>query len=221
MVPIQKHMLNNPTINTGNEGYDFIIKVIQYLENSFKIHFFITPKDFDVLYRWYEKRIPVRIVEESIAAVVERWSQKNKKISSFSNFYYEVKKNFETFLQLHVGAESRTGPPSLSSVVSEHENGYEYVYAAWENFFENFPGDLAALKEDFERVFQQLRNKEKVEAAPVYEKLVDLFKEDETLKLKVALFNRNLAPELRKPEIENRYRLNYLRSKYNIPDFED
>lgn len=214
-------MMDKLTSNTGNDGYDFIIKVIQYLENTFNIHFFITPKDFDVLYRWYEKRIPPRVIEESIAAVVERWSQKNKKISSFSNFYYQVKKDFETFLQLHVGAESKTRPPILSGGVNKHENGNEYEYAARENFFKNFPGDLASLKKDFERIFQQVKSKEKVEAAPVYEKLVDLFKEDETLKLKVAVFNRNLAPELRKPEIENRYRLNYLRSKYNIPDFED
>lgn len=215
--------MNNPPANTGNEGYDFIIKVIQYLENSFKIHFFITPKDFDVLYRWYEKRIPLRVIEESIVAVVERWTQKNKKISSFSNFYYQVKKDFETFLQLQVGAESKSR--LADSLAGDRENDdvyeYEYEYAVWENFFKNFPGDLAALKEDFERIFQQVKNKEKVEAAPVYEKLVDLFKDDETLKLKVAIFNRNLAPELRKPEIENRYRLNYLRSKYNIPDFED
>lgn len=209
--------MNKPTANTGNEGYDFIIMVIQYLENSFKIHFFITPKDFDVLYRWYEKRIPLRVIEESIAAVVERWSQKNKKISSFSNFYYQVKKDFETFLQLNVGAESKTTRANSLAADSESGNGYGYEYAAWENFFKNFPNDLAALKEDFERIFQLLKNKEEVEAAPVYEKLVDLFKEDETLKLKVAIFMRHLAPELRKPEIENRYRLNYLRSKYNIP----
>ncbi|MDQ1354447.1 MAG: hypothetical protein QG657_4756 [Acidobacteriota bacterium] len=213
--------MNNPPANTGNEGYDFIIKVIQYLENSFKIHFFITPKDFDVLYHWYEKRIPLRVIEESIVAVVERWTQKNKKISSFSNFYYQVKKDFETFLQLQVGAESKSRLTDSMAGDRENENVFEYEYTAWENFFNNFPGDLAALKEDFERIFQQVKNKEKVEAVPVYEKLVDLFKEDETLKLKVAIFYRNLAPELRKPEIENRYRLNYLRSKYNIPDFED
>ncbi len=214
-------MMDKSAANTGNDGCDFIIKVIQYLENSFKIHFFITPKDFDVLYRWYEKRIPPRVIEESIAAVVERWSQKNKKISSFSNFYYEVKKNFETFLQLHIGAESKTIPADSLARDSENGNAYGFEYAAWENFLENFPSDLVALKEDFERIFQQVKNKEKVESAPVYEKLVDLFKEDETLKLKVAVFNWNLAPELRKPEIENRYRLNYLRSKYNIPDFEE
>lgn len=214
-------MMDKSAANTKDEGYDFIIKVIQYLENSFKIYFFITPKDFDVLYRWYEKRIPLRVIEESIAAVVERWSQKNKKISSFSNFYYQVKKDFETFLQLHVGAESKTIPADSLAGDSENGNVKGNEHAVWENFFKNFPNELAALKEDFERIFQWVKNKENVEAAPIYAKLVDLFKDDETLKLKVAIFNRNLAPELRKPEIENRYRLNYLRSKYNIPDFEN
>ena len=135
----------NPAAYQGNEGYDFIIKVIQYLENSFKIHFFITPKDFDVLYRWFEKRIPLRVIEESIAAVVDRWTQKNKKISSFSNFYYQVKKDFETFLQLQVGAESKNIPGGKpGSMDCETGNGYDYEYVAWENFFKDFPVTLFA-----------------------------------------------------------------------------
>jgi len=203
---------SNQSNSSDNAGRDFVIKVIQYLENSFGITFFITTKDFDVLYRWYEKRIPIHIVKESISNVVERWTQKNKKIYSFSNFYYEVKKNFTVFLQLSVGRETE-------GEASEPETAANR-YAEIENFFKNYPDDLITLKGEFERIFQQLKNKENVELDPVYKKLVDLFELDETLNLKVAVFIRSLAPELRKPEIKNRYRLNYLLNKYNIPDFE-
>ncbi len=203
---------SNQSYGNDNAGRDFVIKVIQYLENSFGITFFITTKDFDVLYRWYEKRIPIHIVKESISNVVERWTQKNKKIYSFSNFYYEVKKSFTTFLQLSVGRETE-------GEASEPETAANR-YAEIENFFKNYPDDLITLKGEFERIFQQLKNKENVDLDPVYKKLVDLFKEDEALNLKVTVFIRSLAPELRKPEIKNRYRLNYLLNKYNIPDFE-
>jgi hypothetical protein len=198
--------------NKKDGGYDFVIKVIQYLENTFGIRFFITPKDFDVVYRWYEKRIPIHIVKESMANVVERRTQKNKKISGFSNFYYQVKKNFETFLQLSVGAESEA--PQVDSKVDE--NPFEEI----ENFFKNYPEELISLKEDFETLSRQIKNKENVDPAPVYKKLADLFAEDEEINLKVTIFTRSLAPELRKPEIKNRYRINYLINKYHIPDFE-
>jgi hypothetical protein len=198
--------------NKKDDGYDFVIKVIQYLEYTFGIRFFITPKDFDVVYRWYEKRIPIHIVKESIATAVERRIQENKKISSFSNFYYQVKKNFETFLQLSLGAESET-PQADSNV---EENPYEEI----ENFFKNYPEDLIPLKQDFETLFRQIKNRADIDPAPVYKKLADLFAGDEELSLKVAVFSRSLAPGLRKPEIKDRYRINYLINKYHIPDFE-
>lgn len=202
----------SPVNNKKDDGYDFIINVIQYLENTFGIRFFITPKDFDVVYRWYEKRIPIHIVKESINIVVERRIQKNKKISGFSNFYYQVKKNFETFLQLSLGAESEA--PQVDSKVEK--DPYEEI----ENFFKNYPEELIPLKEDFETIFRQIKNKENVDPAPVYKKLVDLFAGDEEINLKVTIFTRSLAPELRKPGIKNRYRINYLINKYHIPDFE-
>jgi hypothetical protein len=203
---------SSQSYDNDNAGRDFVIKVIQYLENTYGIIFFITTKDFDVLYRWYEKRIPIHIVKESISNVVERWSQKNKKIYSFSNFYYEVKKNFKAFLQMSVGRETE-------GEVSETEAAAN-IYTEIENFFKNYPDDLVTLKGEFEGIYQQVKNKENVELEPLYERLVDLFKEDEALNLKVTVFTQSLAPELRKPEIKNRYRLNYLLNKYNIPDFD-
>lgn len=199
-----------PVDNGKNDGYDFVTRTVLFLENTYGIRFFITPKDFDVLYRWYEKRIPFPIVRESIGNVVERWKEKNKTVYSFSNFSYEVKKNFKTFLQLNVGA-------SVDVVRDKPETG---EFAEAEHFFEHFPPGLVTLKQDFEEIFRQVKNKEAIEPAPVYRKLVELFNDDEELNIKAAVFLRGLAPELRKPEIENRYRLNYLLNKYRIPDFE-
>lgn len=196
--------------NGKNDGYDFVTRSILFLEDTYGIHFFITPKDFDVLYRWYEKRIPFPIVKESITNVVNRWKENNKKIYSFSNFSYEVKKRFSSFLQLNVGASV--------DVIRDKPGGDEYAEA--DHFFEHFPPALIPLKQDFEEIFRQVKSKEEIEPAPVYRKLVELFKENEELNIKAAVFTRGLARELRKPEIENRYRLNYLLNKYRIPDFE-
>ncbi|MCP5106564.1 MAG: hypothetical protein GY950_24480 [bacterium] len=125
-----------------------------------------------------------------------------------------MKKNFEAFLQLNVGTAA------AGETLSTEPKGEENEFAPIERFFENYPPQLPALKEDFERVFQQVKNKEEIDLAPVHGKLTDLFKDDEELNMKVTIFTRSLAPELRKPEIENRYRLNYLLNKYKIPDFE-
>jgi len=189
--------------------HDFVIKIIQYLENHYGITFFITTKDFDALYNWWEKRIPIGLIKESIAKVVERWTAKNKEIYSFSNFTYEVRKNFKDFLQLNVGIETR------EEETAEGKNEFEEI----DNFFNNYPDELAELKADFETIFQQLKNKESFDLESLNQKMPDLFKEDSELNLKTSVFMKSLSPELRKPEIEQRYRLNYLINKFNIPDF--
>ena len=194
------------TSDNKTADYDYIIKIIQYLDREHKIVFFITPKDFDLLYRWWEKRIPMKIIEESISNVASRWKEKKRKLSSFSNCYYEVKKNFKSFLELNVGA-----------AVTE-EKGEEYGNI--EHFFSNYPAELAALKEEFETIFRKLKVKEEFELDGINEKLLGLFKDDEELDMKVEVFIKNLAPRLRSPAIKRKYRLNYLINKFNIPDFD-
>jgi hypothetical protein len=196
-----------------NEDKDFVIEIIQYLQNKYEIIFFITPRDFDVLYNWWEKRIPLRIVKESIINVVERWKEKGKDINSFANFRYEVKKKFKAFLQLSLGSEKSEN----ETQTQEEKNPFAEI----NHFFDNYPDQLIPLKEEFDNIYQKIKNNKSVvvELTRTHEKLVNLFKNDNELNLKVRIFLDNLSPELRKPEIEQRYRLNYLINKFNIPDF--
>jgi len=193
---------------------DFVIEIIQYLQNKYEIIFFITPRDFDVLYNWWEKRIPLRIVKESIINVVDRWKGKGKAIDSFANFSYEVRKNFKAFLQLSLGSEK-----SEDETQSPEEKD---PFAEINHFFDNYPLQLNSLKEEFDNIYRKIKNNESidVELTRIHETLADLFKDDNELNLKVRIFLDNLSPALRKPEIEQRYRLNYLINKFNIPDFD-
>jgi hypothetical protein len=197
-----------------DEDKDFVIKIIQYLQNKFNIIFFITPADFDILYNWWEKRIPPRIIKESIMNVVPRWEKKGKNIKSFTNFRYEVKKNFKAFLQLEVGNENS----KYEVQIPEEKDPLEEITY----FLNNYPAPLISLKEDFSNLYREIteKNNTQAELARTYEKLVDIFKNDKELNVKVRIFLDNLSPKLRKPEIEQRYRLNYLLNKFSIPDFE-
>lgn len=197
-----------------DEDKDYVIKIIQYLQFRHGIIFFITSKDFDALYNWWHKRIPLHIVKESITAVVERWGGKNKKIHSFSNFRYDVRKNFKNFLQLQVGSD--TGNQDTDTGKEEEKGEFREI----EHFFNHYPEDLNELKEEFETIFKHLKNQESVELKAVHQRLTDLFKDDNELNLKTSIFLKNLSPELRKPEIEQKYRLNYLLNKFKIPDFD-
>lgn len=194
-----------------DKGRDYIIRVIQYLDYKHGIVFFISPRDFDVVYRWYEKDIPLRIVREAIARVVERRRDKSKKVTGFSNFYYEVKKSFEAFLQLGVGRHDDE---------TEESGEPEDEFSVIERFISDMPEPLAEMKTEFEELYRSVKERREVDLEPVHARLLELFKEDNELNMKVKVFLRSLAPELRLTRIENRYRVNYIKNKYHIPDFE-
>jgi hypothetical protein len=188
-----------------NDDYDYVIKIIQFLDRQFAIHFFISSKDFDVLYRWWEKRIPFAVVSEALCRVVERRSLKNKPITSFSVFSHEVRLNYQSFLSLNVGRER-----------SEPRDEHGEIKA----FLSKFPAALDFLQADFARLGAERMQNNKADAGPVHEKLLLHFQDDAELNAKCAWFLKNLAPDLRRPEIEKKYRLNYLLHKFAIPGFE-
>lgn len=185
--------------------YDYIIRVIQYLENRHRITFFITCRDFDILYRWWEKRIPLGIVKESISAVLARRSEKKKPISGFNPFAFEVRKNFKAFLELQVGSERKVETP---------DSGREI-----EDFLARLPGELAELREIFEEAFASLRAGQEPVLEVLNSRLLALFKNDPELLMRLEVFSRHLAPQLRTPAVIEKYKLNYLWNRFHIPDF--
>ena len=194
-----------PASHFEMEDYDYIIRIIQYLDYRWGIRFFISTRDFDVLYKWWERKIPLAVIQEAISSVVSDWRKKGKSISGFSNFSYRVKKRYQSFLQLHVGSDQ-----------PEETDTYHLI----DIFFQNYPSELAELKEDFQEIFRCVKSHEDFTVDGVYRKLLALFISDRDLYLKTRFFMESIARELRTPEMEQRYRINYLLHKYKIPDFE-
>jgi hypothetical protein len=190
---------------TINEDYDYIIRIIQFLDSQFAIRFFITSKDFDVLYRWWEKRIPFAVVSEALRQVVKNRLEKKKPIVTFSIFSHAVRYNYQSFLNLQVGKE-RSEPPDENVEIQK--------------YLTNYPKALDSLRSDFGTLCIEFMQNHKADPAPFYEKLLAHFHDDAEMGAKCEWFLKNLAPRLRNPEIERKYRLNYLLHKFSIPSFD-
>ncbi len=192
--------------NSGNSDYEFIVKIIDYFESKCNISFFITSKDFDVLYKWWEKKIPLKTIEKSIIEVCRRWNLKKKQIYSFSNFEYEVKKNHKKNMELNVNVHEDIEIRSVSERVDD--------------FFRDFPKDLMPIKKIFENEVSKIKRGSGGDLNSVYSEMVLLFKNDNELKLRKKIFLKNLMPGLVNPELEKKFEINYLKKRYRIPDFE-
>ena len=191
----------------AGDDYGYIIKIIQLLEYDFGVRFFITSRDFDILYRWWEKRIPMSVVSESIANVVARRRKRGQDISTFANFSYEVRKNFRSFMELHVGAP-----------IEEVER--ETAHTEIERFMKNIPRELSVLKGEFQVLADGVKRGESVSVDSLHRSLLRLFQNDAELNLRTEMFLKDLAKEIRRPDIERKYRINYLCHRYRIPDFD-
>ncbi len=190
------------------DDYDYIVKIISYLDFQFGIRFFITPRDFDLLFRWWEKRIPLEVIRESLTNVVERRRARSQPIKGFANFNYEVKKNFKGFLELTVGEGDRVE----ADVAAKNP---------LDCFFESFPAELEPLRPLFLQKKEPVEKREDIDGDDLDEALLELFSRDDELGMKARLFLNSLAPPLRNKKIEKKYRLNYLKRKFRIPDFEE
>jgi len=197
--------MTQPEPGQERGDYDYIIRIIQYLENRHGINFFITCRDFDTLYRWWEKRIPLGIVKESISAVVARRSEKRKPISGFNPFAFDVRKNFKAFLELQVGSERTGETPGTGREI--------------EGFLARLPGELAELGGLFEEAFASLKAGQEPAIDAINERLLARFDNDAELLMRVEVFCRHLAPQLRTPAVIEKYKLNYLWNRFQIPDF--
>jgi hypothetical protein len=185
--------------------HDYIVRLIQYLDVRHHIRFFITSKDFDVLYRWWEKGIPQAVIREAIDRVAERGRKRQHAPAGFSAFATEVRKGYQSFLSLGAGA-GRPEPQDPGAAV--------------DRFLAQLPPELEFAAAELAALFAARRRNEPGGLAALEEKLLARFGDDSELNAKTAWFLKNLAPALRRPEIERRYRLNYLWGKFGIPSIE-
>ena len=187
---------------TGADDYDYIIRIIQYLDQRHGIHFFISSRDFDILYRWWEKRIPEPVIREALDRVVERSRLREKPLERFSVFSNEVRRAHLSLLTLDIGRQ-------------RSETADEYFEI--KNFLAQFPAPLEFMKADFADFFEKVMRGEAPDAVPLQERLLAGFRDDVELNAKTAWFLKNISPAMRKPEIERKYRLNYLAGRFAIP----
>ena len=155
--------------------YDYVIRVLQFLDERYGIRFFISTRDFDVLYHWWEKRIPVDIVERSVTAVVDRFRKRGKPVRQMESFAYEVRKNYRGFLTMETSRARR---------LDESD-----PLAPFRRFLDDFPEEIGLLKPDFQKWLQQLTAGKPFDPDPLYEKLLIFYQDDGELNAKVRVFH--------------------------------
>ena len=193
---------------TKAEDYSYLIKTINYLSEKHKISFFITSSDFDVLYSWWIKRIPENILYESIDIVINRWYKKNKTIDGFKRFSYEVRKNFNNFLELKVS-------PNYNTAENEEKKTDDLV----SDFINSIPELLNPIKESLVLLHnEKIRERKQEYLDEISHILLDLHSKDEELEFKTNKFLMNLNKQIRTKEMADRYKINYIFSKYKFPE---
>jgi len=185
------------------DGYDYVIRAIQHLDMAHGIHFFIGSRDFDVLYRWWEKRIPLSIIRSAIDRVVERRRRRGKPIATFGHFSYEVRKSYQAFLNLRIGEAALLPLRPPADARSE--------------FLAHLPEALEGLREEFARLQRERLSGKAADPESMFAALLRQFQGDEELRRKSEFFLNQLAPEWRKPEMERRFRMNFLIHRFHIP----
>ncbi len=198
---------------TGHDDYHYIIRIIQYLKDTHRIHLFIGSADFDVLYGWWTKRIPFDIVFRSIDEVVSKWQKKEKSIDGFKRFSYRVRKNFSHFMELNVAVSDEDSGSKTVAGSGEGNDG------RFTEFIENVDEKIAFLRDDFSVLYHEKEsgNKQKMLDA-INEKLLDTHADDPVLEIKTKEFMMNLNPVMRTDEMIQKYRINNLYARYRIPE---
>ncbi len=193
-------------MSDSGSDQDFIFSLIDYLFFQHGISFFITSKDFDTLYNWWEKKIPEEIIRRSIDNVIKRRRSRNKPVDSFMNFSYEVRKNLAVKFELNIN--SATG--KVQNDPDDKEN----------RFFKSFLPGIEFLESDFRELTGAPASEKKGLLRKIYDKLIKKYENDEEMIIKTAIFMSNLPEAMKKPEIVRKFRINYLNRRFSIPDFD-
>jgi len=180
--------------------YDYLISIINYLNINYHLNLRVGSKDFDTMYRWWEKNIPIEIVKKSIDILIN----KNKKnIKSIFSLNYRVRKEFENFLTFKLGE-------------AKENESQDKKTSKTEEFINNLPEELVELKQSFIEYYETEDNEIKKE---IENKLLDKFSEDNELKLNTEIFLSRISKSLINEELVNRYKINFLINKLGIPNF--
>lgn len=188
------------------KAYGYMVSLIDLLQRKFALYSIITPGEFDVLYRWWEKGIPLTVVEQAADEVVTRRKKQGKEPPKITHFAHTVRKLFAQHQEKIVGAHNLTEDPSAGAKARNH-------------FLSNPPVEIADLvREHLHADSQDSLNCEQIVC--FQQALLDRFQDDEELARRCEVFSRYLAPALRSDELLNRYRLNLLLNRLAIPDLE-
>ncbi len=180
--------------------YDYLINIMNYVNLYHGLNLKVSNKDFDTMYRWWEKRIPLKVVKKAIDIAIE--SKKNK-IKSFTGFNYRVRKEFELFLTFSLGdrKEEQTKANTESKI---------------KQFLDNIPDIIRDLKPLFIQYYKDFNKEIKIK---IENTLIERFENDNELNIKTKLFSNNLSKSIINDDLIKRFRVNYLINKLSIPEF--
>lgn len=191
----------------ANEAHDYVLGLIEAASQNFGLRFFITSRDFDRLFRWWEKGIPEKLVLEALGRVAARKRKKNESLKSFFSCDNEVKKLFAAYREAGVGQVSRPQPEADT----RHDESGE--------FFKRPAPELAPFMGKFRRLADAAPDCRSALSRELQEEILRAYENDLELQVQTEMFLRQLAPELRRPDLIRCFQIRFLHKKLGLPGF--
>lgn len=188
------------------KAHGYIVSVIQLLQSGHRIYSIVTPGEFDILYRWWEKRIPLSLIDECTAQVVSRRLTQGKAAPRIKDLAHAVRRGYTQYRERAIGSQGKTDYPVVPA-------------SAAEEFIRNPPPEIADLVAAILAPAPRFPVPGDV-AAAFQQALLERFAGDEELERRTLNFSSHLAPALRSASLMERYRVNLLVSRFRIPDLE-
>ena len=148
------------------------------------------------------------MIKRSIDTVIlRRRNRKGRPVDSFLNFSHEVKKNIAIRHDLMTNAGIREEPPSELNKIKE--------------FFEKYPEEIREFEKDFRDLSGLADGERRKKIEKIYDLLASRFRDEEDLNIKMKLFMGNLPDSMKNENIADKFRRNYLKGRFRIPDFDN
>ncbi len=182
---------------TQPADYDFFISILNFLDFNYQLNLRVGSNDFDLIYSCWEK-----VIYKAINKVVERRKATKKTVKSFSDFHYQIKREFKNYLESNLGT---------------HDSEEEAELDCWQisrSLFQERGGDLleifTAIKSSYENNEQESLKKSLLE-------LLKRFENNQELLLKTELFKRNLSSMMKSEKVIRRFQLSFIINYFKIP----